>query len=139
MQGALGSVSTVVNATLKDPSTGRIALDMLATGSFNDPSVRLDVDKMKARFTSSITEGIKTEAETRLDSLEQSARERAEAELEEQRQRLEERAESELQNLVGGLVDSSAATTSLDSLKEQGADALKNRLNGLFNRKKRNN
>ena len=139
VQGALSSLSTVVNTALKDPASGRIVLDLVASGSFADPSVRLDGDKVKGRLTSALTEGIKTEAETRVDSLQEAARERAEAELAEQRERLEEKAEEGLDNLVGGLVDSSIVSTPIDSLKEKGADALQDRLKGLLNRRKRKN
>ena len=138
-QGALGTVSNIANATLKNPETGRITLDMLASGTFLDPSIKLDSEKMKARLSSSIVEGIKTEAETRIDSLEQSARERAETELLEQRERLEDRAEEEVEELVEGLVDSTTVPASLDSLKEKGTDILKDRLNGLIKRRKKNN
>ena len=90
-------------------------------------------------MVSSITEGIKGEAESRVDSLQESARERAEAALEEQRERIEEQAEGEIQRLVGGIVDSSVVSTPVDSLKEKGADALKDRLNSLLNRRKKKN
>ena len=139
VQGALSSLSSTISNALKNPQTGRITLDLLASGTFTDPSVTLDSKQMTARLTASITEGLRTEAESRIDSLQQSARERAEAELEEQRQRLEERAEEGVEQLVGELVDSSLVTTPLDSLKEKGADALQDRLKGLLNRKKRNN
>lgn len=139
VQGALSSLSSTISTALQNPETGRITLDLLASGSFNDPSVKLDSEQMAARLTASITQGLRTEAESRADSLQQLARERAEAELEEQRQRLEERAEEGVEQLVGDLVDSSLVTTPLDSLKEKGADALQDRLKGLLNRKKRNN
>ena len=139
VQGALSTLSNVVTTALKDPSNGRITLDLLATGTFMEPSVRLDGEAMTTRLTSSLTEGIKTEAEARIDSLQQSARERAEAELAEQRERLEERAEEHVEQLVEGVLDSSLVSTPLDSLKEKGADALQDRLKGLLNRKKRKN
>jgi len=139
VQGALSSLSSVVNTALKDPASGRIVLDLVASGNFADPSVRLDGDKVKGRLTSALTEGIKTEAEARVDSLQDAARERAEAELAEQRDRLEEKAEEGLENLVGGLVDSSLVSSPVDSLKEKGADALQDRLKGLLNRRKRKN
>ena len=142
VHAALGPVVNVVNTSLTDPETGKMSLDLLATGTFSAPEVRLNTEMMKARLTgqaSALAASARAEAQARIDSLEQAARERAEAELEEQRQALEDRATDEANQLIGNLLDSTATSLDVDSLKDKGADALKNRLDGLFNRKKRNN
>ena len=140
VQGALGPIVNVVNTSVTNPETGRITLDLLAGGTFSEPSVSLNSDMMRARLTgqaSSLAAAARAEAQARIDSLEQAARDRAEAEVEEQREVLENRAKDEANKLLGGVLDSTA--TDIDSLKDKGADALKNRLDGLFNRKKRKN
>ena len=142
VHSSLGPVINVVNTSLTNPETGRITLDLLTRGTFADPEVTLNAEMMRARLSgqaSALAAGARAEAQARMDSLEQAARERADAEIEEQRQALEERATEEADRLLGGLLDSTGAALDVDSLKDQGADALKNRLNGLFNRKKRNN
>ena len=140
INNALGAISTVANKTLKSPENGKVIIDLIASGTFMDPVIKLDADNMKARFASSLAEGVKTEVGSQLDSLEQSTKDRVEAALEEQKQRLEDRAEEEIQELVGELSgDSLAIPTTVDSLKEKGEDILKDRLKGLLNRRKRNN
>ena len=139
IQGALSPLSSALNVALVEPSSERVTLDLLASGAFSDPQVRLNTDMMEARFqsrASALAEGARQEAQARLDSLEQQARDRAEAELAEQQRRLEEEATDQVSTLVGELVDSTVVPTNLDSLKDKGVDEVKDRLKGLLKRKK---
>ena len=141
IQGALQPISQLANTALVDPSTGRIALDLSAEGPFSNPSIRLNGDMMKNRLQARATmlaDEARAAAQARLDSLENAARTRVEAELEEQKQALEERAQDAASGLLEGIVDSTEAPTSLDSLKEAGEEAIKDRLRGLLRKKKNN-
>lgn len=141
VQTALRSVTQLANAALVNPASGRITLDLSASGTFDKPVLKLNNEMMRNRLTSqasALAAEARAEAQARLDSLEQAARLRAEAELAEQKKQLEEKAKSEAEKLIGNLVDSSAVSTDLDSLKEKGGEVLKDRLKGLLKRKKKN-
>lgn len=142
VQGALSTVTNLASVALVEPESGRITLDLLAEGSFDDPALKLNTEMMQARLrsrASALAAGVREEAQARLDSLENAARSRLEAEAEAQREQLEERAREEAGDLVEGLIDSTGLSTDVDSLKEEGKDALRSRLRGLLDRKKPNN
>lgn len=141
VQAALRPVTRLADAALVNPATGRITLDLKASGTFGKPTFNLNNEMMRSRLTaqaSALAASARAEAQARLDSLEQAARLRAEAELAEQKQQLEEKAKKEAEKLIGNLVDSTAISTDLDSLKEKGGEVLKDRLKGLLKRKKKN-
>jgi hypothetical protein len=130
---ALKPIAGVANATLVDPATGRIVLDLLARGSFSDPGVSLNTSMMKSRLeaqASSLLAGAREEAQARLDSLAQA-----------QKEALEREAAERLGQLSGGALDDSTRTpsTGIDSLKAQGQELVKDRLKGLLNRRRPNN
>lgn len=141
VQGAIKPVSSVANVALVDPVTRRITLDFLAKGSFMNPDVKLDTEMFRSRLNaraSALAADARADAQARIDSVENAARLKAEAELAEQKQILEDKAKEEASKLLEGLVDSTAITADLDSLKEKGGEVLKNRLKGLLGRKKKN-
>ncbi len=141
----LKTKSQFATIALADPATGRITLDFLATGTFVDPVLNLNSEMIRTRLAaraSAVASEARADAQARLDSLENAARMRAEAEFEAQRKALEEKAKEKAQaeagRLLGGIIDSSAVATEVDSLKEEAGEVLKNRLKGLLNRKKNN-
>lgn len=139
VQAALRPVTQLAGATLINPASGRITLDLKASGTFDKPAFKLNNEMMRSRLTSQATAlaaSARAEAQARLDSLEQAARMRAEAELAAQKKQLEDQAKKEAEKLIGNLVDSTAITTDLDSLKEKGGEVLKDRLKGLLRKKK---
>ena len=139
IQGALRPVTQIVNTALVDPATDRISLDLTASGAFDSPNISLNDEMMRSRLQSRaslLADEARAEAQARLDSLENAARAKAQAELDKQRQAAEDRAKEAADDLIGGVIDSSGVATELDSLKEKGAGALKDRLKGLLKRKK---
>lgn len=142
VQQALQPLTRVANIALVDPATGRITLDFVARGTFTDPQLMLNTDMMRSRLSARATTlagEARAAAQAKLDSLENAARLRAEAELAAQRKLLEEKAAAEAGKLLGGIVDSAGVATGIDSLKEEAGEALKDRLRGLLDRKKKNN
>ncbi|MEM8487721.1 MAG: AsmA-like C-terminal region-containing protein [Bacteroidota bacterium] len=142
LQQALQPLSQLAQVALVDPATNRITLDFDAGGSFASPELSLDNELLRSRLdarASALADGARSEAQARLDSLESAAKMKAEAELAEQKRLLEEKAAEEAKKLLSGVVDSSAISTDLDSLKEKGGEVLKDRLKGLLGRKKKKN
>ena len=135
---SLGPLTSIANTALVNPVDNKITLDFLIDGTFDAPALRLDTDVMRDRIAANQAlklDATKRMAQQRLDSLEAAARERAEAELAAQREALEAEARERAQNAIGSVIDSTAAGSVVDSLKEKGTDVLKNRLRGLLRKK----
>ena len=142
IQEGLAPLTSSLNAALVDPESGRITVDLLASGSFDDPQIKLSGEMMKARLeaqVSALAASARQEAQERLDSLENAARAQVETELQEQRDALVDQAEEQVGSLLEGAVDSTVLSTDLDSLKTKGEEALKNKLDGLLNRRRKKN
>ena len=135
---SLAPLTAIANTALVNPIDNKITLDFLIDGTFDTPALRLDTDVMRDRITANQAlklDATKRMAQQRLDSLEAAARQRAEAELAAQREAIEAEARERAQNAIGSVIDSTAAGSVVDSLKEKGADVLKNRLRGLLRKK----
>lgn len=154
---ALGPVAQAVDAALVDPESGRILLDLTATGTFKEPRLGLNTGMMQARLrgqASALLAEQRARARAELDSLEAAARSRAATEVEAAREAAEGEAQRLLEDqkqavtdqlrglLPGQQPDSTADSTNVaapaDSLAKEAGDALKSRLRGLLKKKQNN-